>query len=103
MADKPLTRRGLLSTLSSTYDPLVLGGSFLLKGRQIILQLCRNGLNLDEPIAERSSYEWQKWKNNFSMVESGSATFKTHGNSLNDEGLRTPVAETEAIINSIKN
>ena len=29
----------------------------------------RNRLNWDEPIDERSSYEWQKWKNNLSMVE----------------------------------
>ena len=69
LADKPLTRRGLLSTLSSVYDPLGLGAPFLLKGRQIIQQLCRNRLNWDEPIDERSSYEWQKWKNNLSMVE----------------------------------
>ena len=29
------------------------------------------------------------------------ALLKTHGHSFNDEGLRTLVAETEAIINSI--
>ena len=68
LADKPLTRRGLLSTLSSFY-PLGLGAPFLLKGRQIIQHLCRNRLNWDEPIDERSSHEWQKWKNNLSMVE----------------------------------
>ena len=56
-ADNPLTRRGLLSTLSSVYDPLGLAAHFLLKGRQIIQQLCRNRLNWDEPIDERSSYE----------------------------------------------
>ena len=68
-ADKPLARRGLVSTLSSVYDPLGLTAPFLLKGRQIIQQLCRSKLNWDEPIDERSSYEWQKWKNNLSMVE----------------------------------
>ena len=56
-ADNPLTRRGLLSTLSSVYDPRGLAAPFLLKGRQIIQQLCRNRLNWDEPIDERSSYE----------------------------------------------
>ena len=49
-ADKPLTRRGLL-------DPLGLVAPFLLKGRQIIQQLCRNRLNWDEPVDERTSYE----------------------------------------------
>ena len=69
LADKPLTRCGLLSTLSSVYDPLGLGAPFLLKGRQIIEQLCRKMLNWDAPIDERSSYEWQKWKKNLSIVE----------------------------------
>ena len=59
LSDKSLTRHGLLSTLSSVYDPRGLGAPFLLKGRQIILQLCRNRLNWGEPIDERSSYEWQ--------------------------------------------
>ena len=45
LADKPLTRRGLVSTLSSVYDPVGLGAPFLLKGRQIIQQVCRNRLN----------------------------------------------------------
>ena len=39
LADKPLTKRGLLSTLSSVYDPLGLGAPFFLKGRQIIQHL----------------------------------------------------------------
>ena len=44
MSDKPVTRRGLLAVLSSVYDPLGLGAPFLLKGRQIIQNLCRNNL-----------------------------------------------------------
>ena len=36
LADKTLTRCGLLSTLSNVCDPLGLGAPFLLKGRQII-------------------------------------------------------------------
>ena len=59
-ADKPITRRGSLSTLSSAYDPHGLGAPYFLKGRQVIQQLCRNKLNWDEPIDGRSSHEWQK-------------------------------------------
>ena len=81
LVDKPLTRCGLLSTLSSVYDPLALGAPFLLKERQIIKQLCRNRLNWDEPIDESSSYERQKLKNNLSMVEviKIPRCFKPHG------------------------
>ena len=35
---------GLLSMLSSVYDPLGLGAPFMLKGRQIIQQLCQDKL-----------------------------------------------------------
>ena len=34
--NKPLTRREMLSTLSSIYDPLGLGAPFLHKGKEII-------------------------------------------------------------------
>ena len=63
MAANPSTSRGLLSMLSSIYNPLGLGAPFLLKGRLIIQQLCRDRLSWDEPLVENSSYEWLKWKN----------------------------------------
>ena len=85
LADKALTRCGLLSTLSSAYDLLGLGAPFLLKGRQSIQQLYRNRLNWDEPIDKKSSYEWQKWENNLSMVEAKYLTVIDH------EVLRGPL------------
>ena len=36
MKEKPLTRRGMLSSLSSIYDPLELAAPFMLEGRRII-------------------------------------------------------------------
>ena len=61
IAENPSTRRGLLSVLSSIYDPpLGLRGPFLLKGRLIIQQLCRDRLGWDETIDEKSSYELLK-------------------------------------------
>ena len=63
MTENPSTRCGLLSVLSSIYDPLGLGAPFLLKDWLIIQWLCRDRLDWDEPIDEKSSYEWLKWKN----------------------------------------
>ena len=59
MSDKHVTRRGLLTALSGVYDPVGLGAPFLLKGFQIIQNLCRNNLTWDDPIHD-SSYEWLK-------------------------------------------
>ena len=53
LVEKP-TRHGLLSMLTSVYDPLGLGAPFMLKGRQIIQQLCQEKLQWDEQIDERS-------------------------------------------------
>ena len=55
--------------LSSIYDPLGLGTPFLLKGRLIIQHLCRVRLEWNEPIDERSSYVWLKWKNTLVVME----------------------------------
>ena len=41
----PLTCSGMLSTLSSIYNPVGLGAAFLLKGQLIFLQLCNNKLD----------------------------------------------------------
>ena len=67
--EKPSTRHGLLSMLSSIYDPLGLGAPFMLKGRQIIQQLCQEKLYWDEQIDDRSACEWLKWKNNLLTLE----------------------------------
>ena len=52
LKEKPLARRGVLSVLSSIYDPLGFGATFLLKGKQIIQKLCQLNLKWDEDIPE---------------------------------------------------
>ena len=48
LKSKPMTRKGVLSVLSSVYDPLGFGAPFLLKGKQILQKLCEQGLKWDE-------------------------------------------------------
>ena len=69
LVEKPSTRCGLLSMLSSVYDPLGLGAPFMLKRRQLIQQLCQEKLQWDEQIDERSAYEWLKQINNLLTLE----------------------------------
>ena len=64
----PLTRRGVLSVLSSIYDPLDFGAPFL-KGNQIIKRLCQLNLKWDEDIPDEISNEWVTWKESLPNLE----------------------------------
>ena len=57
---KPMTRRGVLSVLSSVYDPLGFGAPFLLKGKHILQKLCEQGLKWDEKLPKETAVEWIK-------------------------------------------
>ena len=50
LKDKPLTRRGILSTICSVYDPLGIAAPFLLNGKKILQDLCRMKIDWDEEI-----------------------------------------------------
>ena len=59
---KPPTRRGILSMVSSLYDPLGLLSPFTLKGKCILKQLCCDGISWDEVISEETEELWKEWK-----------------------------------------
>ena len=59
--DKPMTKRGILSILSSLYDPLGLASPFILKARKVIQDLFRKDVGWDEPIPEEQRQEWEDW------------------------------------------
>ena len=59
--DQPLTKRGILSMLSSVYDPLGLASPFMLKARRIVQNLCRTKIGWDEPIPEMEREQWIQW------------------------------------------
>ena len=69
IAEKPLTRRGLLAMLSSIYDPLGLVSPFLLKGRKIIQELCKGNFQWDDDIPEDIKIKWLKWKRQLASLE----------------------------------
>ncbi|XP_052322001.1 uncharacterized protein LOC127908283 [Oncorhynchus keta] len=59
--NRPLTRRGILSTVSSIYDPLGFLAPFVLKAKQILQRLCKLKCGWDEVIPEEHSISWQGW------------------------------------------
>ncbi|KAK5859400.1 hypothetical protein PBY51_020957 [Eleginops maclovinus] len=57
----PLTRRGVLSTVASVYDPLGFMAPFVLLGKQILQQMCREKIGWDDEIPETLKPQWQSW------------------------------------------
>ncbi|XP_042244229.1 uncharacterized protein LOC121880779 isoform X2 [Thunnus maccoyii] len=57
----PLTRRGVLSTVASVYDPLGFMAPFVLLGKQILQEMCREKLGWDEDLPERLRPQWESW------------------------------------------
>lgn len=59
--DRPATRRGLLSVISSVYDPLSFVAPFTLKAKFILQDLTRKKFDWDEPIPDEHLTQWQSW------------------------------------------
>ena len=49
---KPITKRGLLSMISSIYDPLGYAAPFVLEGRRILQLLCNKNVEWDETVQQ---------------------------------------------------
>ena len=60
--DRPSTRRGILSTVSSIYDPLGFLAPFILLGKQLLQILCRDGYDWDSKVPEDIQDKWFVWK-----------------------------------------
>ncbi|XP_028517140.1 uncharacterized protein LOC110246561 [Exaiptasia diaphana] len=69
LKDKPLTRRGVLATISSIYDPLGLAAPFLLKGKRILQRLCKENVEWDDPIPQDLRAQWEKWRGELHLLE----------------------------------
>ena len=60
--DKPLTKRGLLSTISSLYDPIGFVSPVVLCAKKIMQRLWKLDLQWDDPLPPEELCQWQKWK-----------------------------------------
>ena len=68
LKDMPLTRRGILSTIASIYDPLGLLAPLVLIGKQILQQMCRDHVGWDEPLSEELKPRWERWRLSLSAL-----------------------------------
>ena len=58
---KPATRRGVLSTVSSVFDPLGIVSPVTLLGRVLLQKLCAQSCGWDDPLSGVLLQEWQEW------------------------------------------
>ena len=61
LPDRPPTRRGILSCVSSLYDPLGFVSPVLLPAKALLQGLCKRKLQWDEPIDGSDLRLWHEW------------------------------------------
>ena len=67
--DKPPTRRGILSVISSIYDPLSFVAPFHLSAKILLQNLCRKQLGWDDLIPEDDLIRWKNWLEELPRLE----------------------------------
>ena len=69
LKDRPCTRRGILSTVSSIFDPLGFVALLLLDGKIIVQELCKEGADWDDPVPEQVKSRWEQWRTELQVLE----------------------------------
>ncbi|XP_067279675.1 uncharacterized protein [Pseudorasbora parva] len=69
LSGQPTTRRGILSTVASIYDPLGFVAPYVLNGKRILQEMCRQGTGWDDPLSPALSPLWERWQNDFINLE----------------------------------
>ena len=62
LKDRPCTRRGILLTISSIYDPIGFVALVLMEGKKILQELCRERTDWDDPVLENIKTRWERWR-----------------------------------------
>ena len=70
LKDKPLSRRGILSSVSSIYDPLGFAAPVMLLIKRLLQKLIKDGKGWDEEISSEERVVWEKWRSNLPSLES---------------------------------
>ncbi|XP_044182749.1 uncharacterized protein LOC114952001 [Acropora millepora] len=67
--DRPPTRRGILSIVSSVYDPLGFVAPFVLQAKILLQDLCRKNFGWDDQIPEKELMRWTSWLEELPKLE----------------------------------
>ena len=61
LEEKPMTRCGVLSAVSSLFDPLGFISPFIMKAKLLLQELCRKKVGWDGVINEQERVQWLRW------------------------------------------
>lgn len=65
---KPYTRRGILSTINSIYDPLGFLSPIVIKGKLLLRSVMFDQIQWDEPLSRECFQEWDDWRKSLSYL-----------------------------------
>ena len=68
--EKPLTRRGILSVVSSLFDPLGLVAPVTLKAKLVLQKLCKDNAAWDDEIQNEDACVWKEWLSSLTCLSS---------------------------------
>lgn len=66
---REFTRRGLLSIVSSVYDPLGLVCPFVLRAKMVFQDECKSGKEWDDPLSPENQVRWSKWLEELPLLD----------------------------------
>ncbi|XP_056002772.1 uncharacterized protein LOC125674273 [Ostrea edulis] len=67
--ETPFIRRGVLSSVSSLFDPFGLIAPVTIQGKLILRDLISGTVDWDEPLSENHRVQWEQWKNSLKACE----------------------------------
>ena len=68
LKQKPITRRGMLSTVYGIYDILGLISPVIITAKMLLQKLCKSKVGWDEPIGEEIAQHWSDWLESLSHL-----------------------------------
>ena len=69
LQDVPLIRRGILSSISSIYDPLGFIAPVVLPAKRLLQGLTLNKKGWDESVSIEERQQWEKWRSELSFLD----------------------------------
>lgn len=67
--EKPFTRRGILSTVNSIFDPLGFVAPITVQGKALVRELCTEHSEWDARIPAEKETQWRSWKDSLKVLE----------------------------------